>query len=943
MEQSSLHGQEQFQSPEQELKYLREQVAVRERELAARGAEVNTEHVISDQVRDYQVTPANQVLHEKYKVPGHKIEELALNLAPENHDNQISELIQILEEKGIKNALAVVDAMNDPHVEDDFHRFLVQYVKKGYEVAGLKPKSELFNELNMTLYEISLPDASPEEKEKELKRMLSAMEQFYAGMLSVQDKDDYSRYFTFEIANPNHSEEFILYISVPDVKKNLFEKQILSLFPEAKIKEVPDDYNIFNETGVTMGSVASLKNSPVFPLKMYDVFDHDPLNVVLNTFSKIKKDGEGAAVQLVFKPAAENYAKEYKHTIEKISKGMSISKALPKTIAGEIFSGFKDAIFGDNKTKEEKEKKEKEIQKPNPLKEKAMEEIKNKIATPIADVNIRIIASANTAVEATKMISDIESAFNQFENPGENKLVFKRLTKSKLQALAKDFSYRTFDKGTLMPLNFKELSTMFHFPGGGIKLSPQLKQSKAGTAAAPMDLPQDGTLLGINSFRNIETKVFMTKEDRLRHMYVIGQTGTGKSTLLKNMIIQDIQQGEGVCFIDPHGVDIMSVLASIPKERYEDVIYFDPSHTPRPMALNMLEYDVRYPEQKTFVVNEMLSIFNKLFDMKTAGGPMFEQYFRNATMLVIEDPETGNTLLDVSRVLANKQFRELKLSRCKNPIVVQFWREVADKAGGEASLANIVPYITSKFDVFLSNEIMRPIIAQEHSVFNFREIMDQKKILLVNLSKGRLGDINANLIGLILVGKILMAALSRADAIGTDFPPFYLYIDEFQNVTTDSIATILSEARKYKLSLNVAHQFIAQLEENIRDAVFGNVGSMAVYRVGADDAEFLEKQFEPTFTARDIMNIDNFNAYLKILVNGKPVKPFNIQAMVPPTGKPEIVDKLKELSYLKYGQDRGMVEAEIMEKYKKQPAPTPPVAPAAPVPPPPPAGPAKSV
>ncbi len=335
------------------------------------------------------------------------------------------------------------------------------------------------------------------------------------------------------------------------------------------------------------------------------------------------------------------------------------------------------------------------------------------------------------------------------------------------------------------------------------------------------------------------------------------------------------------------------------------------------MALNMLEYDRRYPEQKTFVVNEMMSIFNKLFDMKTAGGPMFEQYFRNAVMLVIEDPDTGSTLLDVSRVLADKAYRQLKISRCKNPIVVQFWKEIAEKAGGEASLSNIVPYITSKFDIFLSNEIMRPIVSQEESSFNFREIMDNKKILLVNLAKGRLGDINANLIGLILVGKILMASLSRADSLHLNPPPFYLYIDEFQNVTTDSIATILSEARKYKLSLNVAHQYIAQLDEKIRDAVFGNIGSIACYRIGADDAEFMEKQFSPEFTAKDIMNIENRHAYLKMLVNGKPVKPFDIRAMPPPQGNKSIVDKLKELSYLKFGRDREDVEGEVLAKYKK--------------------------
>jgi hypothetical protein len=303
--------------------------------------------------------------------------------------------------------------------------------------------------------------------------------------------------------------------------------------------------------------------------------------------------------------------------------------------------------------------------------------------------------------------------------------------------------------------------------------------------------------------------------------------------------------------------------------------------------------------------------------MKSVGGPMFEQYFRNATMLVIDDPESGSTLLDVSRVLADKKFRDLKLSKCKNPIVLQFWQEVAEKAGGEASLANMVPYISSKFDMFLSNDIMRPIISQEKSSFNFREVMDGKKILLVNLAKGRLGDINSHLIGLIIVGKILMAALSRVDSIGTPMNPFYLYIDEFQNITTSSISTILSEARKYKLSLTVAHQFIGQLEENIRDSVFGNVGSMVAFRVGAEDGEFLEKQFAPDFKAADIMNLDNRNAYVKLLLHGKTARPFNLETLPPPAGNPQIVEKLKELSYLTYGAEQRIVEAMLAEKYKK--------------------------
>jgi hypothetical protein len=289
-------------------------------------------------------------------------------------------------------------------------------------------------------------------------------------------------------------------------------------------------------------------------------------------------------------------------------------------------------------------------------------------------------------------------------------------------------------------------------------------------------------------------------------------------------------------------------------------------------------------------------------------GPAFEQYFRNATMLVMEDPASGSTMLDISRVLSNAEFRETKLARSNNPVVNQFWDEIASKAEGEASLANIVPYITNKFDDF-------PIIGQQESSFDFRKVMDEKKILLVNLSKGRLGERNANLLGLIIVGKLFMAALSRADSPGTKFPPFYLYIDEFQNITTDSIPGILSEARKYRLSLTIAHQFLKQVDEKIRDAVFGNVGSMAVFRVGEEDGEFFAKQFAPAFKPLDFVNIENRNAYVRILANGVPQKPFNIRTLDLKPAEASQIDDLRELSYLTYGRDRTAVERTIRAKY----------------------------
>jgi len=916
--------EQKFSSPQEELDYLRGQVAKHEKTLLEKGESVPRESIITEKIIDYKNTKPEEVLHPEYQLKPQEVETITLDLAPEEHDSKMEELVSILQTKGLMNALLVIERLNDAHLDDDFHRFLVQYIKAGLPISGGQEKSPFFRALKMTLFEVSLPSAEQDKevKQKNLKELISKMEQFYAGMLSVSGEKDGPDYFTIELAKANKSGEFIFYISVPDTKKDLFEKQILSIFSEAKIIEKKDDYNVFNEQGVSVGSYAKQEKNHIFPLKTYEQFDYDPLNVLLNSFSKIDEAGEGAGIQIIFKPAGEKYVSFYKRALKDISKGMKVKEAVDMnrlTFFGEtkkIFGEIAKEFSGSKKNKDDKDKEQAD--------QRVTENINNKINTPTVEVNIRIIASAKIESEAVSILSDLESAFNQFENTGSNKLSFKRLEGKNLRQFFREFSFRVFKEEQKIPLNVREITTMMHLPENEIQGTSQLKQAKAGTAQAPLDLQKKGISLGKNIHRNVETDIFMAPEDRLRHMYLIGQTGTGKTTLLKQMIRQDILNGDGVCMIDPHGSDIQDVLSYVPKERLEDLVYFDPSYTTRPMGLNMLEYDIRFPEQKTFVVNEMLSIFNKLFDMKVAGGPMFEQYFRNSVMLVLEDPGSGNTLLDVSRVLSNKQFRDMKLSKCKNPLVVQFWKEIAEKAGGEASLANIVPYIVSKFDVFLQNDIMRPIIAQEKSSFNFREIMDNKKILLVNLSKGRLGDINANLLGLIIVGKILMAALSRVDSMGRDLAPFYLYIDEFQNITTDSISAIFSEARKYKLSLTVAHQFIAQLEEKIRDSVFGNVGSIASFRVSSEDAEYLEKQFAPVFSAKDLMSVDNLNCYIKMLSSGRPVKPFSLFVPFPPRGDNSIIDKVKELSYLKFGRDRELVEAEIMKKYEKKEVPPPP-------------------
>jgi len=917
MEPSFLKEMPKFKTPEEELDYLRAHVKAREEQLINVGHVENAgENAVRDVIGEYKNIPTEQVIHENNVISEKETKGIVLALKPESHDNVMEELLGIVITKGVRNALSVVEEMNNPHVDDDFHRILIQFLKTGEGVLDFKEDSPVYKALNMTLFEITLPPPEDEaDKSKSFKDFIGAMEQFYAGMqsISVGKNNEKENYFTLEVALSNQSDEVVVYAAIPNKHLSLFEKQVLAFYHNAKIREVADDYNIFNEKGGSVGAYANFTERAVMPIKTYDNIEHDPMNPILNVFSKLKTVGEGAAIQLIVTPAGNKFIDEFDMILHDVKKGMSVK------YAANDFYKFKKEVIKFSKELFTNEKKEEETEKKHmpgrrAVDEGAAEKIGNKMKSTIMKANIRVIASGETKERAEAILKEIESSFNQFSEPASNSFVFEQVKGNDLKKLFHDFSYRTFSHDKILPMNLKELASVFHFPVG-IGSQPQLKEAKAGIAPAPIEMGQQGIILGINSYRGKDTEIHMAREDRMRHFYVIGQTGTGKTNIMLNMITQDIKNGDGCCYIDPHGTDIQTILSRIPKERIDDVLYFDPAYTARPMGLNMLEYDPKYPEQKTFVVNEMMGIFNKLFDMKVGGGAMFEQYFRNSAFLVMEDPDSGSTLLEITRVLGDKEFRDMKLAKCKNPIIKQFWVS-AEQTTGDQSLANFVPYISSKFDNFISNDIMRPVVLQQNSVFNFRKIMDEKKILLVNLSKGRLGDINANLIGLVLVGKIQMAALSRVDMFGKPMNDFYLYIDEFQNVTTDSIASILSEARKYRLSLNIAHQYITQLEENIKNAVFGNVGSMAVFRVGTEDATFLEPKFKPQFTAQDITKLDNYNAYMNMLVNGQPTKPFNIKTLPPEKGNPEIVDSLKELSYVKYGRDRAEVEAEIMGRYK---------------------------
>lgn len=793
--------------------------------------------------------------------------------------------------------------------------FIIWFLFSHYKKRGAITRA-----LNMTLFLIRLPREFPKEgqQQKQDKELIGVMEQLLSSFTSLHSKGwnkfSYGEpYLALELAVHHIGEEIHFYFAVPKTHEGLVEKQIHGFYPTAEITKVKD-YNIFNPQGETSGSHFTVGSSPVLPFKTYQKLETDPLGEILTSMSKLEEEGEGAALQILIKPSHNSGLKSLASKVSKeLQKGSDFSEALRKSSKGKTQEFIEAANPSTTSSKQEKlEEKPKVV---TPYHEETVKAIIQKSSRPLFDVNIRALASANAEARAEQILQDLENVFVQFSAPDLNSLKPIRAKKRKLQKLIFNFSFRLFDDKQNIYLSTEELASIYHFPLP-TTAAPRIKLLKSKPAEPPADLPKEGIVLGKNIYRGQEKEVRMQRDDRRRHLYIIGQTGTGKTTFLNNLIKQDILNGEGVCVIDPHGDLIEDVVTSIPQERYEDVIVFNPGDVERPMGLNILEVDSNRPEQKSFVIDDFYKILRMLYkDIPEAFGPIFEKFFKNSLMLLLDDYANEiPTIADVSRVFADKNYRDQKLSRETNPEISRFWQFEAEKMTGEWALPNMSGYITSKFTAFLMNDYIRPIITQKHSSFNFREIMDNKKILLVNLSKGLIGDLNANLLGLIIVSKLLVAAFSRVDTPQEQRPDFNLYIDEFHNFTTDSIATILSEARKYRLNLIIAHQFIKQLQENIRDAVFGNVGSMVVFRIGADDAEYMKNQFEPVFSPQDLMNIDNFNAYVKLLINNQTSRPFNIQILPPSVGDTAIAKYVKELSRLKYGRPRTEVEEEFRRR-----------------------------
>jgi hypothetical protein len=482
-----------------------------------------------------------------------------------------------------------------------------------------------------------------------------------------------------------------------------------------------------------------------------------------------------------------------------------------------------------------------------------------------------------------------------------------------------DFIYRyvpLFHRHMIV-LNSEELATIFHFPNKTVE-THHINWLKAKSAPAPAQIPTEGLFIGTSTYRGQRKQIYMANPDRQRHMYIVGKTGTGKSEFLKDMILQDIKAGKGVAVLDPHGELVEDLMQLIPAARAEDVIYFNPSDTERPMGLNIMEADTE--EQMHFMVGSIIALMYKLYDPHKTGiiGPRFEHAIRNAMLTVMAEP--GATFIELVRCLTDPKYVQDLLPKVKDPVVRRYWTDQIAQTS-DFHKSEVLDYIVSKFGKFITNKVMRNIIGQSKSAFNFRSVMDDQKVLLVNLSKGKLGEEDAKFLGLILVPKILTAAMSRQDIPLDQRKDFYLYVDEFQNYATEDFAVILSEARKYRLNLIVANQFVAQIEEDVKNAVFGNVGTIVTFRVGVPDANFLQHEFAPIFSETDLTNIEKYHVYIRTIVNNEPVPPFSMDLTRDVSGEAKLkdtkrADLIRELSRVKYGIPREIVEQETAVRAK---------------------------
>lgn len=697
------------------------------------------------------------------------------------------------------------------------------------------------------------------------------------------------------------------YAVVPTVLIDVVKQAIAAAYPSARLQEV-EERNIFNQAGKLSGTIGgefTLKKHFSYPIATYQETKRDAARALLNALSSASRE-DGIAIQLLLRPAHEGWTKSSVETTTKIKKEKGESKSgFAETLN---VRGLMEALWKPPESLEGKS----EDKQLSSLDQSLIEAIEEKTRHPGYETLIRVVVSSNTVAQSQALLKNVVAAFSLFDSTTNNG--FKFTVAKDIEELVTAYIFRFFPQTVRQNiLSSVELATLFHLPDQNSIPTSQVQRQMAKQVDGPTQVMDEGFLLGYNEFRGTKKQIRLSTNDRRRHTYVIGQTGTGKSVLLENLAYQDMMDGKGFAFIDPHGDSAETLLGLVPKERVEDIIYFNPSDMDNPVSLNLFEFD--NPDQRDFLVNESIAMIYRLYDPGHTGivGPRFESWFRNAALTVMADP-AGSSFLDVNQVFIDQPFADEKIKHLTDRTVLDFWnKEMAQTS--ESSKSEMLGWFASKFGAFLTNEMMRNIIGQTKSGFNLRDIMDNKKILLVNLSKGRTGEINSQLLGMIFVMKFQAAAMGRADMPESERQDFALYVDEFQNFATDSFESILSEARKYRLNLVLANQFMTQLTDKIREAIIGNIGTVISGRIGITDAEMLQKKFMPTFDAEDLTKLPNYQTISSVMINGVPSAAFSM-SLVPPMGQPnpQLRDALKKLSAAKYGRPRVQVEKDIFAR-----------------------------
>ncbi len=784
-------------------------------------------------------------------------------------------------------------------------------------------------EWRQTIFQVTVPKEMAGQKEnstlatrEQIQTQISWAENLWASLGGIKPQKGfkawlYGRQDEISLEIVAQDKLIYFYVVVPRFLEQYLEQQIQAQYPHAQVEKV-EDYNFFKPHSQAAAAVLGLAKPDIFPLKTYRKMEVDSLNTITNALSKLESD-EGGAIQILIRPVNQKWYGRARKVIQEVLAGKKLKEAmklaggrdwLDKTLSGA------GKIFSQPKASEQTKTPQAPEPRLSAMDQELLKSIEEKSAKAALEANIRVVVSSPNETAASLHLNNIVNSFSQY-NIYEYGNGFKVFKIKKIDKVVSNFIHRRLWASQSFVINTEELASLYHLPLPDFS-PPNIHWLGAKKSAPPVNMPQEGIILGKNVYRGRETLVRLKKDDRRRHVYVIGMTGTGKSKLMVSMALQDIQNGEGVCYLDPHGTEVEELLTLIPPERINDVIYFNPADIARPLGLNMLE--AKTPEEEDFATQEMIQIFYKLMPDPAMGGPMFEHYMRNAMLLLMADKNDPGTIVEIPRVFTDEEFRDYKLRQCHNLMVKSFWEKEYAASQRGSTAADMLSYVISKTGRFIENEMMRNIIGQPHSGFDFKKIMNERKILLVNLSKGKVGEMNSDLLGLILVSKLQLAAMSRGDLPEQQRPDFYLYIDEFQNYVTDSIAVILAEARKFRLNLAMAHQYVGQLVKNqntaVRDAVFGNAGTIVSFRIGVEDTEMMTKQFAPVFNEFDLMNIEKFNAYIRPLIDLQPARPFNMQTFPPLLGSPEIGHAVIESSREKYGRLKHEVEAEILRRSK---------------------------